>query len=160
MRPNVNSPNPWCSTFSSRLRRHSRRWTKLCESSTIHVQASLPSELPFPLCDHQLTIVLLFHCREEKNLSELSSLGHFLKGSSATLGFNKVRDSCQIIQQYGHKQTVDGTDEPDEEVCLKKIKAAVEAVKVDFVDLEKELKAFFDGDSASTADTAEKTEEA
>lgn len=84
---------------------------------------------------------------EEKNLSELSSLGHFLKGSSATLGFNKVRDSCQIIQQYGHKQTVDGTDEPDEEVCLKKIEDAVEAVKVDFADLEKELKAFFGVDS-------------
>lgn len=81
--------------------------------------------------------------RQERDLSELSSLGHFLKGSSATLGFNKVRDSCQIIQQYGHKQTVDGTDEPDEEICLSKIKDAVEAVKVDFADVEKELRVFF-----------------
>ncbi|CAN8103771.1 unnamed protein product [Discula destructiva] len=89
---------------------------------------------------------------EEKDLSELSSLGHFLKGSSATLGFNKVRDSCQIIQQYGHKQTVDGTDEPDEEVCLKKIKDAVEAVKVDFADLEKELRVFFGTESTESDD--------
>lgn len=87
---------------------------------------------------------------DEKNLAELSSLGHFLKGSSATLGFNKVRDSCQIIQQYGHKQTVDGTDEPDEEVCLAKIKEAVKTVKTDFADLEKDLKAFFEPTSTTT----------
>lgn len=79
----------------------------------------------------------------EKDLDELSSLGHFLKGSSATLGFNKVRDSCQVIQQYGHKQTLDGADEPDEEVCLKKITDALKTVKVDFAELEKELKIFF-----------------
>lgn len=95
--------------------------------------------------------------REEKDLGELSSLGHFLKGSSATLGFNKVRDSCQIIQQYGHKQTVDGTDEPDEEVCLSKIKDAVEAVKVDFADVEKELRVFF---GAETVDDEENEEPA
>lgn len=99
----------------------------------------------------------MLHSREEKDLSELSSLGHFLKGSSATLGFNKVRDSCQIIQQYGHKQTVDGTAEPDEEICLKKIKDAVETVKVDFADLEKELKAFFGGDSTAAAAAASTT---
>lgn len=85
--------------------------------------------------------------RADKDLNELSSLGHFLKGSSATLGFNKVRDSCQIIQQYGHKQTVDGADEPDEDVCLKKITDAMKTLKVDFADLEKEIKVFFNGET-------------
>ncbi|PSR78813.1 hpt domain-containing protein [Coniella lustricola] len=80
---------------------------------------------------------------KEKKLDELSNLGHFLKGSSATLGFNKIRDSCQIIQQYGHKQTVDGADEPDEKVCLSKIEDAIKNLKEDFTDLEKDLKAFF-----------------
>lgn len=80
---------------------------------------------------------------EEKDLEELSSLGHFLKGSSATLGFNKIRDSCQVIQQYGHKLDLAGTPETDEEVCLKKITEALKAVKVDYADLEKELKVFF-----------------
>lgn len=80
---------------------------------------------------------------EAKNLDELSALGHFLKGSSATLGFNKVRDSCQDIQQYGHKQNPDGSDQPDEELCLDKITEAIEAVKKDCAELEKELKAFF-----------------
>lgn len=66
-----------------------------------------------------------------KRLETLSSLGHFLKGSSATLGFNKIRDSCQIIQQYGHKLNVDGSAEPNEQVCLDKIKAALKTARND-----------------------------
>jgi osomolarity two-component system phosphorelay intermediate protein YPD1 len=81
--------------------------------------------------------------REQGNLEELSSLGHFLKGSSATLGFNKIRDSCQIIQQYGHRLTVDGTPETDDKVCLKKIDEAIKAVKVDSDVLEKLMRKFF-----------------
>ncbi|KAM7208470.1 histidine-phosphotransfer domain, HPT domain containing protein [Naviculisporaceae sp. PSN 640] len=80
---------------------------------------------------------------EKKDLDILSSLGHFLKGSSATLGFNKIRDSCQIIQQYGHKLNVDGTPEPDSEVCLKKIGAALVKVKEDTADLEQLMNKFF-----------------
>ena len=72
-----------------------------------------------------------------------------MKGSSATLGFNKVRDSCQIIQQYGHKLTVDGAPEPDEAVCLRKITEALKALKVDFEELEKQLNKFFSGNDAN-----------
>ncbi|KAK3954652.1 signal transduction histidine kinase [Pseudoneurospora amorphoporcata] len=68
---------------------------------------------------------------DAKRLETLSSLGHFLKGSSATLGFNKIRDSCQIIQQYGHKLNVDGSAEPNEQVCLDKIKGALETARND-----------------------------
>lgn len=81
--------------------------------------------------------------RDASKLDELSSLGHFLKGSSATLGFNKIRDSCQVIQQYGHKLTVDGAPEPDDKVCLKKIGDALKTVKVDTEELEKKMKKFF-----------------
>lgn len=81
--------------------------------------------------------------RNDSNLEELSSLGHFLKGSSATLGFNKIRDSCQLIQQYGHKLNVDGSSEPDEQVCLNKIAEVLKTVRVDTADLEKLMKQFF-----------------
>jgi osomolarity two-component system phosphorelay intermediate protein YPD1 len=84
---------------------------------------------------------------ESKDLSELSKLGHFLKGSSATLGFNKIKDNCQIIQQYGSNLNVDGSAEPDEEVCLKRIRAALEAVKIDKAELEKTMNKFFGLDS-------------
>jgi osomolarity two-component system phosphorelay intermediate protein YPD1 len=80
-------------------------------------------------------------------LYELSSLGHFLKGSSATLGFNKIKDSCNVIQQYGHRLNVDGTTEPDEEVCLKKITDALSKVKVDTEELEKKMRKFFNAEA-------------
>ncbi|KAK4242085.1 signal transduction histidine kinase [Achaetomium macrosporum] len=77
------------------------------------------------------------------DLSTLSGLGHFLKGSAATLGFNKIRDSCQVIQQYGHKLNVDGTSEPDEAVCLKKIAEALKTAQVDTTELEKMMTGYF-----------------
>ena len=39
--------------------------------------------------------------RAQNNLPEVSSLGHFLKGSSAALGVFKVQRSCEDIQNYG-----------------------------------------------------------
>lgn len=78
-----------------------------------------------------------------KKLADLSGLGHFLKGSSATLGFNKIRDSCQIIQQYGNRMNVDGTPEPDEEVCLKRVAEALAAAQADTAELEKVMRQFF-----------------
>lgn len=54
--------------------------------------------------------VLLLTCspvfRALKNLQKLSSLGHFLKGSSAALGLTKVQLSCEHIQHYGNMEEV------------------------------------------------------
>jgi osomolarity two-component system phosphorelay intermediate protein YPD1 len=82
--------------------------------------------------------------REKKDLTQLSSLGHFLKGSSATLGLNRVRDGCEKIQRYGKKENVDGTPETDEKLCLKRIEEALKAVKTDYEDVEKTLKDYYD----------------
>lgn len=86
---------------------------------------------------------LLSTNRKAGNLNELSSLGHFLKGSSATLGFTKIQENCQIIQQYGHRLTTESTPEDDEEVCLNKISEALEKAKVDTEELQKRMMAFF-----------------
>ncbi|KFA61621.1 hypothetical protein S40285_06203 [Stachybotrys chlorohalonatus IBT 40285] len=85
---------------------------------------------------------------EERDLAKLSSLGHFLKGSSATLGLNHVRDGCEKIQRYGKLENVDGTPEPDEELCLERIKEALKAVKTDYQDVEKTLKRYYDKKNA------------
>lgn len=37
---------------------------------------------------------------EEQNLDELAKLGHFLKGSSASVGSNQIRDLMEPIQYY------------------------------------------------------------
>jgi len=82
---------------------------------------------------------------KEKDLAQLSSLGHFLKGSSATLGLTKVKDSCEKIQHYGQKKDEAGTeDEPDEEKCLSRIKETLVSVKTEYAEVEKVLKKFYE----------------
>ncbi|KAI3340407.1 hpt domain-containing protein [Ustulina deusta] len=80
---------------------------------------------------------------ESKDLEELYRLGHFLKGSSATVGMTKVKDSCEKIQRYGKKENVDGTAENDVELCLSRIKSTLITVKSEYADAEKILKDFF-----------------
>lgn len=82
--------------------------------------------------------------RSEKDLKTLSELGHFLKGSSATLGLIKVRDGCEKIQRYGKNENLDGSSEPDSELCLTRIKEALKTVKTDYQDVERRLKAYYD----------------
>jgi len=81
---------------------------------------------------------------EKGDLPELSSLGHFLKGSSATLGLTKVKDSCEKIQHYGQlKDEAGTTDEPDERLCLSRIKETLVSVKEEYEEVEKVLKKFY-----------------
>ena len=67
-----------------------------------------------------------------------------MKGSSATLGLTKVKDSCEKIQHYGQKKDEEGTtDEPDEAVCLERIKETLVTVKEEYAEVEKVLKKFY-----------------
>lgn len=82
--------------------------------------------------------------RTARDLDELSSLGHFLKGSSATLGLTKVKDSCERIQHYGAKKDTTGTiNEPDEAKCLSLIRTTLEEVKEEYQDAAALLKRFY-----------------
>ncbi|KAI2631910.1 histidine-phosphotransfer domain, HPT domain-containing protein [Hypoxylon sp. NC1633] len=78
-----------------------------------------------------------------QNLDELYRLGHFLKGSSATLGLTKVKDSCEKIQRYGKKENLDGSPETDEAKCLSRVTETLETVKKEYHDVEATLKNFF-----------------
>jgi osomolarity two-component system phosphorelay intermediate protein YPD1 len=89
------------------------------------------------------TFVSMDTALEQKDLTQLSSLGHFLKGSSATLGLNRIRDGCEAIQRYGKKENVDGSPETDEKLCLKRIEEALKAVKADYEDVERALKDYY-----------------
>ncbi|CAG9956193.1 unnamed protein product [Clonostachys rosea f. rosea IK726] len=80
----------------------------------------------------------------EKNLEELSSLGHFLKGSSATIGLTKVRDGCEHIQRYGKLENIDGSSEPDEDLCLERLTKAIQTVKEDYKEVETVLRKFYE----------------
>ncbi|KAH6688562.1 hpt domain-containing protein [Plectosphaerella plurivora] len=80
---------------------------------------------------------------KEEDLEKLSQLGHFLKGSSATLGLVKVRDSCEKIQRYGKKEDEEGNPVDDEELCLKKTGETLKALRIEYDEVEGELKKFF-----------------
>ncbi|ETS77451.1 hypothetical protein PFICI_11325 [Pestalotiopsis fici W106-1] len=87
---------------------------------------------------------------EEENLEELSKLGHFLKGSSATLGLTKIKDSCEKIQRYGKKEKEDGSPLDDEKVCLEKITKTLKVVKEEYEEAETVLNNFFKNSPPST----------
>jgi len=80
----------------------------------------------------------------DKDLAQLSALGHFLKGSSATLGLTKVKDSCEKIQHFGARKDETGQlDEDDDELSLKRLGETIKAAKIEFHDVEKVLRKFY-----------------
>jgi len=90
------------------------------------------------------TFVKMDDALKAGDLPQLSSLGHFLKGSSATLGLTKVKDSCEKIQHYGQQKDEAGTeDEPDKKKCLSRIQETLTAVKEEYAEVEKVLKKFY-----------------
>ncbi|KAF1360035.1 phosphotransmitter protein-like protein Ypd1 [Lizonia empirigonia] len=79
-----------------------------------------------------------------KDLKTLSELGHFLKGSSATLGLTKVKDSCEKIQHYGQLKDEAGLKDIEEKEALEKLKKIIKQTKDEFHEVEKVLKKFYD----------------
>ncbi|KAH7117029.1 signal transduction histidine kinase [Dendryphion nanum] len=80
---------------------------------------------------------------EKSDLKDLSELGHFLKGSSATLGLTKVKDSCEKIQNFGQLKDEAGTKDITKEEAQKKLGAIIKQAKEEFDEVEKVLKKFY-----------------
>jgi osomolarity two-component system, phosphorelay intermediate protein YPD1 len=76
----------------------------------------------------------------------LSSLGHFLKGSSAAVGLIKLKASCEKIQNYGNKLDETGSKPIPEDDALAKIADVLVIAKQDFRDAEVWLKRFYGED--------------
>jgi osomolarity two-component system, phosphorelay intermediate protein YPD1 len=87
-----------------------------------------------------LTCLSVF--RGKKNLSELSSLGHFLKGSSAALGVFKVQLSCEHIQHYGHLK--EGTNTITEAEAIVKITNTLARTRDEFAEAKRELESIYE----------------
>jgi osomolarity two-component system, phosphorelay intermediate protein YPD1 len=77
----------------------------------------------------------------------LSSIGHFLKGSSAAVGLIKLKASCEKIQNYGNKLDETGNHSIPEDDALAKISGVLAATKKDFRDAEAWFKRFYGEDS-------------
>ncbi|KAI0292537.1 signal transduction histidine kinase [Russula brevipes] len=77
----------------------------------------------------------------KKALGDLSSLGHFLKGSSAALGVSKVQSLCEDIQHYGSLR--EGTAVITEAEAVAKIAKAIARAREDYKEAKKWLNSFY-----------------
>ncbi|EJD48480.1 histidine-phosphotransfer domain, HPT domain-containing protein [Auricularia subglabra TFB-10046 SS5] len=83
-----------------------------------------------------------------KDLKKLSELGHFLKGSSAALGVQKVQESCEKMQNYGKLH--DGHDHKlTESDALDRITTILGRVKTEYSEAEKYLNNWYSEHGAS-----------
>ncbi|SMN21354.1 similar to Saccharomyces cerevisiae YDL235C YPD1 Phosphorelay intermediate protein [Maudiozyma saulgeensis] len=71
---------------------------------------------------------------KSKDLSELEKLGHFLKGSSAALGLQRIAWSCERIQNLGRKAE---KSFPSKEQLLDSLPADIELTDSDKASYEK-----------------------
>ncbi|KAF7297770.1 Histidine-phosphotransfer domain HPT-domain-containing protein [Mycena kentingensis (nom. inval.)] len=80
---------------------------------------------------------------EDKKLPELSSLGHFLKGSSAALGISRVQAACEKMQHFGDLRDVDGTTAIESEEAIVRIEVLLPEAKSEYKEAERWLKGYY-----------------
>jgi len=79
-----------------------------------------------------------------RDLESLYRLGHFLKGSSATLGLVKIKDACEKIQNLGAGKDESGIKElNDPDYALNTIRSTLEKMKQDYAEVAGILKKFY-----------------
>jgi len=94
---------------------------------------------------------------QKRDFHALSSLGHFLKGSSAAVGLIKLKASCEKIQNYGNKLDETGNTPIPGDDALAKIAEVLVVTKKDFRDAEIWLKRFYGEDPEKTTAVAPAT---
>lgn len=90
-----------------------------------------------------------------RDLEQLSHHGHFLKGSSATLGIIQVQGICEKIQHLGQRTDPDKKAEVKEakispEEALLRIKPLLARVKVECAEAKKWLMNYYDAPDAGS----------
>ena len=68
------------------------------------------------------------YIRSASDLSALSRLGHFLKGSSAQLGVLKLKASCEKLQYYG--QGKDAADDQHSSISQEEAKNQIRVLLI------------------------------
>ncbi|KAJ2705341.1 Phosphorelay intermediate protein [Coemansia sp. IMI 203386] len=87
-----------------------------------------------------------------KDLGKLSSLGHFLKGSSATIGIKKVQECCKHIQYLGKLQGANGEGVVEAEEALRLIWLEMTKGKEEYQKAEEFLRFFYEADPGDDDD--------
>ncbi|KAF9093125.1 hypothetical protein BGX27_001656 [Mortierella sp. AM989] len=78
------------------------------------------------------------------DFSELSRLGHFLKGSSAALGLVKIRESCERLQHYGSRKGPEGIETVPDNEAGELIRALLSQMRQEYDEASSYLKAIYE----------------
>ncbi|BGP43486.1 Phosphorelay intermediate protein [Rhodotorula kratochvilovae] len=79
-----------------------------------------------------------------KDLDALSRKGHFLKGSSAALGLQRVQHSCEAMQHFGHRRDSHGDGpEVSEQEALARCRKLLVRLKEEQADAKGWLESFY-----------------
>lgn len=84
----------------------------------------------------------------KKDLPELSTLGHFLKGSSAALGVSNVSATCQKIENYGKLRDERTNKDLTKEDALAKIGVLLKAIGGECAHAEAWLNKWYDAEGS------------
>ena len=84
--------------------------------------------------------------RAKPDLPQLSSLGHFLKGSSAALGIIRVQASCEKMQHYGNMRDEEAGEALSPEEALKRITELLSGCKRDYQVAKRWLEKLYEDD--------------
>lgn len=95
----------------------------------------------------------------KQDYKKLSSLGHFLKGSSATLGVTKVQNTCESIQHYGDLRDNKTGKALTPEVALSKISICLKDAKEEYQEAEVWLRKWYSDAKAQGRITEEPEED-
>ncbi|CAA7261429.1 unnamed protein product [Cyclocybe aegerita] len=77
------------------------------------------------------------------DLEQLSSLGHFLKGSSAALGLSRVQSTCEKIQHCGHRRDENNNKDLSPIEALQQMRILLKSVRLQYAEAEIWLKNFY-----------------
>lgn len=80
---------------------------------------------------------------KDANLSELSGLGHFLKGSSAAFGLVQVQASCEKIQHYGLKRDEEAKKDLTPQDALGRIQNQLDQLKQEYAEAKQTLEDWY-----------------
>ncbi|GAA6009370.1 hypothetical protein JCM10207_003751 [Rhodosporidiobolus poonsookiae] len=90
------------------------------------------------------TFIEIEEALAQKDLDALSRKGHFLKGSSAALGLQRVQHSCEAMQNYGKRKDAKGDgDVVDEALALGRCRALLKRLKTEQQEAKEWLEAFY-----------------
>lgn len=79
----------------------------------------------------------------KEDLNTLSSLGHFLKGSSAALGLSRVQHTCEEIQHVGDLRDEKSEKNLKPTEALKRMGKLLKRVKIEYKEAQAWMKNFY-----------------